>query len=578
MVNLKEKPFYLNDEQISRIESIYNNMSLDEKIGQLFILLKPTPGYNEDELTELINDTKFGGFRWQNQDALNAYKQNTFIRKNSIITPFVAANCDDGGNGAVPNGTFVATAIECSASNDIDSSYKVGYVAGSEASAVGANFMFNPVVDIYKNFRNTIVNTRSYGENKENVLNHARAYIKGVKAANPNMACTAKHFPGDGVEELDQHIAMGVNTLSVDEWNNSFGYVYQNLINDGIEAIMVGHIALPEMSRYLVKGIKDEDIKPATLSKELLDTLLRKQMGFNGLIITDATHMIGFSAMEQRKYALPKAIEAGCDMLLFANDFEEDKAYMIEAYNNKTLSENRIKDAIFRILGLKFKLNMDKTLPSIEGLDVIGNDTFKSYTKSIAQKAITLVKDTRSNLPLNPKDKKNCFLVYIGNTPNSKGYNGDKTKDMIKEELENAGFSVDVCPSFYDLEVKNGVSFMNMIEMMNKGKIEDFKKNHDFCLMIINTKGYAQENEVRLRYSMNHSKEMPWYNEEIPTIAVSLNYTNHLLDIPNVHTYINAYGSDKEIVKLLIQKMIGNDEFLGKFEENVFCNRFDTKL
>ena len=106
------------------------------------------------------------------------------------------------------------------------------------------------------------------------------------------MACTAKHFPGDGVEELDQHLVMGVNNLSVDEWEESFGKVYRTLIDEGLEAIMVGHIALPEMSRKLVPGIEDKDIKPATLSKELLTDLLREDMNFNGLVITDASHML----------------------------------------------------------------------------------------------------------------------------------------------------------------------------------------------------------------------------------------------------------------------------------------------
>lgn len=148
----------------------------------------------------------------------------------------------------------------------------------------------------------------------------ARAYIKGVKDANPNMAATAKHFPGDGVEELDQHLALGVNNLSVNEWEESFGYVYRNLINDGLEAIMVGHIALPQMSKKLRPGILDKDIKPATLSPELLTDLLRNDMGFNGLIITDASHMIGMAAVAKRSEYVPGAIAAGCDMFLFMND------------------------------------------------------------------------------------------------------------------------------------------------------------------------------------------------------------------------------------------------------------------
>ena len=105
------------------------------------------------------------------------------------------------------------------------------------------------------NWRNTIVNTRSFGCDPDKVIANAKAYIKGVKDANPHMACTAKHFPGDGVEELDQHLVMGVNSLSVEDWEATFGKVYRALIADGLEAVMVGHIALPEMSRKLCPAL-----------------------------------------------------------------------------------------------------------------------------------------------------------------------------------------------------------------------------------------------------------------------------------------------------------------------------------
>jgi len=581
MVDLSKKPFYLNDSQIEWVKDTYNNLNLDEKIGQLFVLLKATPGFDEEALKRLVDTSHLGGFRWQNQDMNGAYMQNTTIQKLSKVPAFIAANCDEGGNGVVPNGTFVATAVECGAGNNTENAYNLGYVSGKEASAVGVNWMFNPVVDIYKNWRNTIVNTRAFSENPEKVLANARAYIKGIKDANPNMAATAKHFPGDGVEELDQHLVMGVNDLSVDEWEKNFGYVYRNLINDGLEAIMVGHIALPNYSRKLVPGIKDEDIKPATLSKELLTDLLRCDMGFNGLIITDATHMIGFSGIEKRSVALPNAIIAGCDMLLFANDIKEDMESVKKAYLDKKLTDERLKDACYRILGLKAKLNLTRKeviIPKKENLSWIGIKEHQDCTIKAADECITLVKDTKGYLPLNPEKQKRCFLVYVGSTPTSKGYKGDKTKDLVVEELKKAGFDVDICPSFYDLEIEKGVNFMNMVEMMSMTTREEFIKNHDFALIVVNVKGYAQENVVRIRWSCNHSKEMPWYNEEIPTIAMSLNYTNHLIDLPQVHTFINAYSANKINVAKAIEKMIGKSEFKGKKEENVFCNRFETRL
>ena len=581
MVDLKAKPYYLNDTQIKWVEDTIADMTLEEKFGQLFVLLKAIPGVNEERIAGELKISHQGGLRWQGGDKNTVYLQNTTYQKHSKVPLFVAANCDDGGNGCCPEGTFVATAAECGAGSGTDNAYHLGLVAGREASALACNWMFNPVVDVYKNWRNTIVNTRSFGDDTENVIANARAYIKGIKDANPNMACTAKHFPGDGVEELDQHLALGVNSLPADEWEASFGKVYRTLIEEGLEAIMVGHIALPEMSRKLRPDIKDSEIMPATLAPELLTDLVRKDMGFNGVLITDASHMVGMTAMSKRCAAVPGAIIAGCDMFLFANDVKEDIGFMKAAYDRGILTEERLSDALHRVLGLKAHLHLNEKVvcyPNQAALDCIGCAEHQDYTKQAADSCITLVKDTRRYLPINPAQKKRVFLVYVGSTPTSKGYQGDPVKQVLIEELERAGFEVDACPNYHDLEVENGVSPMNFIKMLNHDTRADFIANHDFALLVINIKGYAQENEVRVRWSINHSMELPWYNEEIPTVGMSLNYTNHLIDVPQLHAFINAYAPNRTHIRAAIEKMTGASEFEGKANDLVFCGRWDTQL
>lgn len=582
MVDLKAKPFELNDDQIAWVEQTLAGMDLEEKLGQLFVILKAEPGVDEEKIRALLAQSRMGGLRWQNGGTkADIYRQNALFQQYSKIPLLVAANCDDGGNGAAPEGAFVATAAECGAGQGTDNAYHVGLVAGREASAVGANWMFNPVVDVYKNWRNTIVNTRSYGGDPDKVVANARAYMRGVKDANPNMACTIKHFPGDGVEELDQHLAMGVNSLSVEEWEASFGKVYRTLIDEGVEAVMVGHIALPEMSRKLRPGIQDKDIKPATLAPELLTGLLRKDMGFNGVIITDASHMVGMTAMSKRCDAVPGAIIAGCDMFLFANDIDEDRGFLRAAYERGDLTEERLSDALHRILGLKAKLHLyDAAVrtPDKAGLDRIGCAEHQAYCAQAADSCITLVKDTRAVLPIDPAQKKRVFLVYVGSTPTTKGYQGDPTKQVLIEELERAGFAVDPCPSFHELEVKNGVSPRNFLAMLNHSSREEFIASHDWALVVVNVKGYAQENNVRIRWSCNHSCELPWYNEEIPTVGMSLNYTNHLIDLPQLHTFINAYAPNRTHIRAAIEKLTGQSAFRGAAEDTVFCGRWDTRL
>ncbi len=578
MVDLKAKPFCLSEEAIAWVNETIDSMTLDEKTGQLFVQMRKS--LDEETVKNTLNKYHQGGLRWQGGDRFLVYDQNKLYQDNSRIPLLIAANCDNGGDGCLIDGTFVATAAEAAAGAGTKTAYDMGYVAGKEASSVGVNWMFNPCADIYMNWRNTIVNTRAFGDNADRVIENIRAYIDGIHQS--NVACCCKHFPGDGVEERDQHLVLGVNDLSVEEWDASFRKVYQTMIDEGLESIMVGHIALPEMSRKLRPGIKDQEIMPATLAPELLTDLLRGEMGFNGVVITDASHMAGIACMEKREIAVPKAIASGCDMFLFSNDIEEDFAYMKAGIESGVITAQRLDDALRRILGLKAKLGLYRkenvtAAPELKD-QVVGCEEHLRLAEEAAEHCITLVKDTRGDLPIDPKLKKRARLVFIQSTPTSKAYKKDPAKQIVIEELERAGFTVDVAPNFHDLEVSEGVKPQNMITMMNCGSMKEFATKYDVVFLVLNIKGYAQENNVRLRWSCNHSSELPWYVTEVPTVGISLNYTNHLIDVPQVHAFVNAYGSTRTSIRAAIEKICGRSRFKGTASDTVFCGKWDTRL
>lgn len=564
IVDLKAKPYYLKDEDVKWIEETIDGMTDEEKIGQLFFNLFFNT--EEKDVKEKLEKYHIGGARYHAMDSKDVFALSTILQKYSKIPMLIACNCDNGGDGACKDGTYIASGAHCEAANSEKVSYNAGLVSGREATAIGCNWNFDPCSDITMNWRNTIVNTRSYGNNADTVLKHIRNYVKGLRES--NIVSTVKHFPGDGTEERDQHLVLGVNELSVEEWDSSFGKVFKTMIDDGIMSIMAGHIALPEYSKKLNPELTYNDIMPATLAPELITGLLKEQLGFNGLVITDASHMLGMAAAMKRKDYVPRAIQSGCDMFLFFNDMDEDFKYMMDSYKNGIITKERLHDALRRILGLKAALGLHKAkengtlLPKEENLKIVGCEEHKQMAKEAADLGISLVKNTLNQLPVRPETHKRIKLYVLSNEEISVyGKTESTIESLIKEELEKIGFEVE----------------LNKRGERDKGKIEEYSKKYDAALVFSDIRGYAVENNYRIRWSCAMANEIPWYVWEVPTVFVSLNYTTHLTDVPMVKTYINAYNNTREIIQQTIQKIIGNSEFKGIYNENVWCNKWETR-
>jgi len=577
MVNLKEKPFYLNDEQIKWVDETINNMSEDEKIGQLFIVMNISKD-NEEEIQKTVEKYHPGGLRWQGANAHETWNQNRLFQKYSKVPMLIAANIEAGASKSIIGGTNIAPGPACGAANGDKVTRLMAKAGGQEAKAVGCNWTFAPICDVVSNWRNTIVNNRAFGDDPDNIIMNSLAYMDEMSKL--GIASCAKHFPGDGSEERDQHLLLGCNDLSVQEWDESFGKVYKALIDAGVESMMVGHICQPAYQKKLNPNLTDKDIMPATMSKELLTDLLRGQLGFNGLLTTDASHMAGMSAMAPRSYQVPAAIAAGCDMYLYFNDPDEDFEYMRQGIKSGMISSERLDDALHRILGLKAKLGLNNLVfPDEEGLDVVGCQKHHDMTYEAADESITLVKDTQNLLPINPSERKRIRMYYIESTPPSISAKTDPMKWVFKEELEKAGFEVDLYKNFYDLERENKDNNINLWSVLkDKESSEELKKKCDLILLIINMQGYAQEDNVRLKWTIAHSNEIPWYIHEVPTIGISLNYTTHLFNVPQLKTFINAYASEPEYIKACVEKITGKSQFKGHANDLVWCDRWETKL
>ena len=577
MVNLKEKPFCLNDEQIQWVEDTIAGMSEDEKIGQLFIVMNIHKD-DEDRIKEMVEKYHPGGLRWQGANIHETWNQNRLFQKYSKVPMLIAANIENGAGKSIIGGSTIAPPPACGAAGNDIPVRNMARAGGTEAKAVGCNWTFAPICDVVSNWRNTIVNNRAFGDDPDNVIMNSKAYMDEMRKL--GIASCAKHFPGDGSEERDQHLVLGCNDLSVEEWDASYGKVYRALIDEGVESIMVGHICQPAYQKKLNPSLTDADIMPATMSKELLTDLLRGQLGFNGLITTDASHMGGMSCMAPRSYQVPAAIAAGCDMYLYYNDADEDYGYMKEGIRSGMITPERLDDALHRILGMKARLGLNHLeFPDESGLDVVGCAKHHEMAYEAADESITLVKDTQNLLPINPEEKKRVRVYFIESAPASMKAPTDPAKKILVEELEKVGFEVELYKNFYEVERDPNAGTIDLWSVLEeKDNTESFKKKYDLVILAINMQGYAQENNVRLKWTIAHSNEIPWYIHEVPTVGISLNYTNHLYDVPQLKTFINAYSAQREYIRACVEKMIGRSEFKGKANELVWCGRWETRL
>lgn len=569
MIDLRVKPFYLNDEDIKWIEDTLNSMNLNEKIGQLFCPVGSTD--DEEELKNFLKNINPGGMMYRPGKGKNIRNTHKILQDNSKIPLLLSANLEAGGNGIAVDGTEFGKQMQVAATDEEDMAYKLGLISGREGSAVGCNWAFAPIVDIDMNYRNPITNVRTYGSNPHRVLKMAKSYMKGIGES--NVAACIKHFPGDGVDERDQHLLTSVNSLSVKEWEESFGMVYKKLIDEGAQTVMIGHIMFPAFEKEVNPEIADEDIMPATLSKVLLNDLLREKLGFNGLIVTDATPMIGFNVAERREIAVPKSIACGCDMFLFNKNIKEDFEFMLKGIENGILTEERVNEAVTRILATKASLGLHKAkendalIKPEEELKVLKCEEHESWARECADNGVTLVKDTQKLIPISPSTHKRVRLYILENNDDGGFKDGESAIHSFKSKLEALGFEVDL----FDRKK------LDFREVFN-GSINELKSKYDLVIYLANVETASNQTTVRLDWIHLMAADAPWFVKDIPTMFISLANPYHLVDVPMIKTFINGYSSNEYVVDAVIEKITGKSTFKGISPVDPFCNVWGARF
>ncbi|MHA7581826.1 glycoside hydrolase family 3 protein [Paenibacillus vandeheii] len=565
MVDLTAKPFYLKEEDINWVNETMAAMEVRDKVGQLFCLMGMTD--DRQQLQTLVEAIRPGGMMFRPGPSKSVQDVHRFLQEHSKVPLLISANLEAGGNGIAADGTYFGKQLQVAATDNEEMAYKLGVVAGREGRAVGCNWSFAPVVDIDLNFRNPITNVRTFGSDPGRVARMAKAYTEGIQKS--GLAVSLKHFPGDGVDERDQHLLTTINSLSVEEWDESFGMVYRELIEAGAETVMVGHIMLPAYSRKLVPSITDDELMPATLAPELIQTLLRKQLGFNGLVVTDATPMAGFMTAEKRENAVPKSIAAGCDMFLFNKNIQEDFGFMMKGLQSGILTMERLDEAVTRILALKASLGLHKRqqegtlVPKSDELAVLQCEEHKAWAKECADQAVTLVKDTQHLLPIGVVAHNRILLYVLGD---GGGYRSTPISSYMEAKLTAEGF----CVTVFD---NKNVDYRAVFS-----RVEDLKEKYDLAIYVANIETASNRTTVRIEWEPLLAADVPWFIRELPTMFVSVANPYHLQDVPRVQTYINAYSGSETIVDAVVDKLLGRSEFKGISPVDPFCGCWEAKL
>lgn len=564
MVDLKGKPFYLGEEECRWVEETLKGMSEKEKVGQLFCeILWNRPG---DEPEMLLEGLEPGGVMYRPFPGKKMWEYTKRLQEKAKIPLLIACNLErggSGGNGGLTDGTYISSPMGCAATDDPQAAYQLAEVACREGGAGGVNWTFEPIVDIDFNPENPITNVRTYGSSPERILRMAKGYIDACR--DYDVISTIKHFPGDGVDYRDQHLMSSVNSLPAEEWYATYGKVYQELIDYGAPTVMCAHIKQPALCREINPEIKDEEIMPASLSEELMQGILRKKMGFNGLIVTDATQMVGFTCSMPRHLAVPAAIERGADMFLFTINRKEDMGYMLDGLEKGLLSRNRLDEAVTRILALKASIGLGKknAVPPMERLSCLRCPEHLAVAKDVAERSITLVKDREGMLPLDAKRIRKIKMVQITNETLPE--NGLLPEiELLKKLLEQEGFEV----SYFKDGKYPGENY----------SLAEYKKETDLMIYFANMKVSSNQTTIRIVWDDFLGEDSPKYTKDIPVLFLSFSNPYHLADVPMVGTYVNAYACNETTVAAMVEKIMGRSSFQGISPVDPFAGLWDARL
>ncbi|HET8802936.1 MAG TPA: glycoside hydrolase family 3 N-terminal domain-containing protein, partial [Aequorivita sp.] len=512
------------------VDSIYNTMSLEEKMGQLFMadIFSSDPIEKIDKIKNLITNYHLGGIIFSKGGPIRQAKLNNEFQSLAKVKLMIGMDAEWGLAMRLDSTYAFPWNMTLGAITDNKIIEKIGRRIGEQSKRLGVHINFAPVVDINTNPKNPIIGNRSFGEDRDNVTEKALAFMKGMQSA--GIIGSAKHFPGHGDTDMDSHKTLPTVDFSRERLDTLELFPYRKLIDEGLNSVMVAHLNVPSLE-------EEQANYPSSLSKKVVTGLLKEEMNFNGLIFTDALNMKGASNFKKPGEIELAAFLAGNDVLLISEDIPKAVEFLINSFNEGVITEKRLAYSVKKILYAKYKVGLNHYKPVnptylVEDLNSVNDDVL--YEEAM-DNALTVIKNDRAILPI--KDLQTKKIAYINF--------GDDSGEEFLMELKKYG---------------------NVTWVKANGLDEYIQKLKEYNYVII---GFHKSNETpwkRFEFSEN---ELVWLYEIARTNTVILNIFARpyaMLDLKttaNFEGVVMSYQNSKITQQLSAQLIFGAREAKG---------------
>ena len=520
-----------------------NDMSLEEKVAQMIMVrvsgkFYNNPSYSYNSIKQLIQDYKVGGVIMFYADIHGAFHNINLFQNWSDIPLLIGSDYERGLGQWMDGGTLFPSNMAIAATGDTRNAYSQGEVIAREAKHLGVHVVFAPVLDVNNNPSNPIINLRAYSDIPNIVSEYGNSFINGIQD-NGIFAC-AKHFPGHGNTNIDSHSSLPVINVDKNTLYKNELYPFKSAIENGIDMIMIGHLVVPSL---------DPSQKPSTHSKRIITNILKKDLSFSGLVITDAMEMGALSSNISNDESVIRAVEAGSDILLLPIDAVSSIDAIKNAVLNGRIDESRIDQSVSKILKLKENAGLfnNEGFPSWTNIEqFIGSSKHKNIAKKITAESITLVKDDRKIVPVKPeKINKLCHIILSID---------DNAKDYLKNFSRDINRTVD-----------------NTTEIFINYELDDYliKKTIDKA---INSDVIIVSSLVRIRMDKGVSTIVPSHlrflkqlKEKTKKPILLISFGSPYIDSYDYFdSYLATYGYGPVSVKAAADAIFGREDISGK--------------